>query len=113
MQKVINSYFNQYNVQQSTMNFIMQDDVVRFLSQYKNKAQFNEVLSALCYGYEANILTRLDGNFRLDEDGNNYLRFFTSDFLCAKAVVNNYTPEQLLAVFGNSDVTYEQIIYKT
>lgn len=83
---------------------------MKFLSQYTNTNQVNEVLSALCYGYEANILTTKEGNFRLDEDGNHYLRSFTSDFLCAKVVVNNYTPEQMLSVFGNTNVTYEQIM---
>ena len=103
-------YFNTMNVPIATRNFILQENVQQFLSQYSNINQLSEVLSALCYGYESNILSSTVGNFRLDEDGQKYLRFFTNDFLCAKVIVNNYTPEQMLAVFGNSKVSYEQIM---
>ena len=106
----INYYFDTMKVPDSTQKFILQENVQQFLSQYTNISQLREVLSALCYGYEANVLNSLVGNFRLEKDGENYLRSFTNDFLCAKVVVNNYTPEQMLAVFGNSNVSYEQIM---
>jgi len=110
MNRFIANYGSTYDVPAATMNFLMSAPVTEFLSQYKNPAQVTEVLSALCYGYEANILTTKSGNFRLDADGNTYLRSFTNDFLCAKVVVNGYTPEQMLAVFGDSDITYEQLM---
>ena len=107
---VMNNYCNEYNVPANTRAFLGQQKVLNFLSQYKNESQLREAISALCYGYEANLLIDKNGNFKVDDQGNLYLYSFTNDFLCAKAVVNNYTPEQMLAVFGNTDVTYEQIM---
>ena len=107
---VMNNYCNEYNVPANTRAFLGQQNVLNFLSQYKNESQLREAISALCYGYEANLLIDKNGNFKVDDQGNLYLYSFTNDFLCAKAVVNNYTPEQMLAVFGNTDVTYEQIM---
>ncbi len=107
---VMNNYCNEYNVPANTRAFLRQQKVLNFLSQYKNESQLREAISALCYGYEANLLIDKNGNFKVDDQGNLYLYSFTNDFLCAKAVVNNYTPEQMLAVFGNTDVTYEQIM---
>ena len=107
---VMNNYCNEYNVPANTRAFLGQQKVLNFLSQYKNESQLREAISALCYGYEANFLIDKNGNFKVDDQGNLYLYSFTNDFLCAKAVVNNYTPEQMLAVFGNTDVTYEQIM---
>ena len=107
---VMNNYCNEYNVPANTRAFLGQQNVLNFLSQYKNESQLREAISALCYGYEANLLIDKNGNFKVDNQGNLYLYSFTNDFLCAKAVVNNYTPEQMLAVFGNTNVTYEQIM---
>ena len=107
---VMNKYCNEYNVPANTRAFLGQQNVLNFLSQYKNESQLREAISALCYGYEANLLIDKNGNFKVDNQGNLYLYSFTNDFLCAKAVVNNYTPEQMLAVFGNTNVTYEQIM---
>ena len=106
----INTYCDSYEVPATTRAFLMRTDVLEFLSQYKNADQRAEVISALCYGYEANILTTKDGNFRLAADGSNYLSSFTSDFLCAKVVVNGYDAKHMKTVFGNSNVSYEQII---
>ena len=106
----LNYYFETMDVPENTQKFIMQENVQQFLSQYTNISQLREVLSALCYGYEANMLSLASENFRIEEDGQNYLRTFTSDFLCAKVVVNNYTPEQMLAVFGNDNINYEQVM---
>ena len=108
--EAIEAYCEKYDVPAETRAFLYRPEVLTFLNQFKNEAQRNEVLSALCYGYEANILTTEEGNFRLNEDGENYLTSFTSDFLCAKVVVGRYSPKQMLAVFGNSDVSYEQIM---
>ena len=107
---VMTNYCNEYNVPANTRAFLGQQKVLNFLSQYKNESQLREAISALCYGYEANLLIDKNGNFKVDDQGNLYLCSFTNNFLCAKAVVNNYTPEQMLAVFGNTDVTYEQIM---
>ena len=107
---VMNNYCSEYNVPANTRAFLGQQKVLNFLSQYKNESQLREAISALCYGYEANLLIDKNGNFKVDNQGNLYLYSFTNDFLCAKAVVNNYTPEQMLAVFGNTNVTYEQIM---
>ena len=107
---VMANYVEAYNVPEATRNFLNQEEVLNFLSQYKNEDQLNEVLSALCYGYEANILTTKDGNFRMTEDGENYLTSFTHDFLCAKVVVNRYDARQMAAVFGGSNMSYEELI---
>ena len=107
---IVNSYCDAYNVPQSTRIFLQQKEVMEFLSNYKNQDQIKEVISALAYGYETNILTTKDGNYRLDEDGNNYLTSFTHDFLCAKAVVNRYSSRQMLAVFGGTDISYEEMM---
>ena len=110
LDSIITSYMNSMKVSSETKKFISQNSVMEFLSQYKSANQVKEVLSALCYGYEANMLNIEDGNFKLDEDGANRLRSFTNDFLCAKVVVNNYTPEQMLSVFGGTSVSYEQLM---
>lgn len=107
---ILLNYFNEYNVPTNTRIFLQQKEVMEFLSNYKNEAQLKEVISALAYGYEANVLTTKDGNFRLDEDGNNYLTSFTRDFLCSKAVVNGYSPREMLVLFGGQPVTYEQLM---
>lgn len=106
----LNNYIREYNVPRNTIVFFQQREVLDFLTNYKNEAQLKEVISALAYGYEANILATKDGNFRLDEDGNNYLTSFTRDFLCAKAVVNGYTPKDMLALFGGQQITYESLM---
>ncbi len=106
----IESYCTNFSVPAETKAFLMRAEVLDFLTQYTNADQRSEVISALCYGYEANLLTTKEGNFRLAEDGSNYLYSFTRDFLCAKVVVNGYSARQMKTVFGNQDVSYEQII---
>ena len=107
---IILAYCDEYNVPQATRIFLQQREVMEFLSNYKNADQLKEVISALAYGYEANILTTKDGNYRLDKDGNNYLTSFTHDFLCAKAVVNRYSSKQMMGIFGGSDISYEEMM---
>ena len=104
------AYVENYNVPEATRLFLQQPEVVEFLARFQNAEQLNEVISALCYGYEANILTTKDGNFRLNEDGENYLTSFTHDFLCAKAVVNRYDARQMAAVFGGDHISYEELM---
>ena len=106
---LINNYFEQYNVSRAARAFILQPHVVDFLNKYKNEEQMKEVISSLAYGYEANYLATKDNNFRLNEDDDNYLTSFNHDFLCAKAIVNDYDSKQLLDLFGTSNITFEEI----
>ena len=108
--KAVQTYCTNMRVPSATRAFLERAEVLQYISQFTNADQRAEVISALCYGYEANILTTEDGNFRLDKDGNNYLSSFTSDFLCAKVVVNGYSGTQMKKVFGNSDVSLDQIL---
>ena len=104
------TYVQNYNVPEATRLFLQQPQVVEFLGRFQNADQLNEVISALCYGYEANILMTKDGNFRLNEDGDTYLTSFTHDFLCAKAVVNRYDARQMAALFGGDHISYEELM---
>ena len=106
---IISNYFEQYNVSIAARVFILQPQVVDLLNKYKNEEQIKEVVSSLAYGYEANYLATKDNNFRLNEDNNEYLTSFTHDFLCAKAIVNDYNAKQLIDLFGKSNITFEEI----
>ena len=101
---------DELNLPAPTRMFLLGNNVQEFLKQYTNFGQFKEVVSALSYGYEANYLTHQSDNFRITEDYANRLRSFTEDFLCAKVVVNNYGPEEMLRVFGNTNISYEKIM---
>ncbi len=107
--EIIN-YSNEYNLPQETVTFLMRGDVRNFLNGFKDPAQLKEVISALAFGFEMNALCTKDGNLRTAADGQNILKSFTYDFMCAKAVVNGYTPEQMAKAFGSTTMTYERLM---
>lgn len=109
-QGLISNFAQEYNTNSNTLNFLNSPQVLDLLSNYKNSEQIKEVLSALSYGYEANILNVKSGNFRLAEDGNDILQSFTKDFMSAKAFVNNYDSQKLLTLTGGKDITYEVLL---
>ncbi len=96
----IQAYADHYNLPLNTRNFLNRADVIEFLSQFKNENQRNEVISALAFGYEMNYLTHAPGIFKEDTDKGYDLNSYCFDFLCAKAYVNGYTPEQMAVTFG-------------
>lgn len=110
VKNVVTRYFSAHGVSDSTRAFITRPEVLEFLSGYKNEDQLYEVLDALCYGYEANILTTKEGNFRMNADGTNYLTTFTHDFLCAKAVVNGYSASGMMRLFGGANVSENELM---
>ena len=104
------SYCSEMNLPQTTAAFLCRGDVQAFLEGFKNPEQRKEVLSALAFGFEMNALTTKDGNLRTSADGSNILKSYCYDYMCAKAFVNNYTPEQMAIAFGDADMTYEKLI---
>ena len=104
----IQAYADRYNLPAATREFLFRADVVEFLSQFKNADQRNEVISALAFGYEMNYLTHTPGIFKQDSDKGYDLNSYCFDFMCAKAYVNGYTPEQMAVAFGTVP-TFEQL----
>jgi hypothetical protein len=106
----VTAYADFYNVPEETRNFLLRADVIDFLTKFKNPDQRKEVISALAFGYEMNYLCNEELNFRTSEDKDYILKSFCFDFICAKAVVNGYTPEQMATAFGNSNMTLEKLM---
>ena len=104
------AYGSEYGIPQETLSFLFRGEVRAFLEQFKDPAQRKEVISALAFGYEMNILCTKEGNLRYGVDGEPILKSFAYDFICAKAFVNGYTPEQIAAAFGTTDITYDRIM---
>ena len=105
----VTAYADRYSVPQETRNFLLRSDVVDFLSKFKNPDQRREIISALAFGYEMNYLTNKSFNFRSSES-EPQLKSFCYDFICAKAFVNGYTPEQMAAAFGDPNFDYEDMM---
>ena len=106
----VTNYCDEMQVPAETREFLTRADVIDFLSTFTNGDQRKEVISALAFGYEMNYLNRLNGNSRTINDGDMTLKSFCFDFICAKAVVNGYTPEQMASAFGSSNVSYEELM---
>ena len=108
--KNVLSLIDTYNYNLETMHFLKDNDnVVNLLKQFTSDAQFKNVCDAIAFGYQMNTLMRIDNNFSLPTDKAK-LQSFTNDFLCAKAVINGYGPEQMLTLFGKTNMTYDELM---
>lgn len=105
---IINDFCSEFDVKEETKTYLLKEETIDILLKYRNISQLKEIISALAYNYEVNILTTNEGNYRTYEDGNNYLTSFTRDFLCAKSVVNRYSAIQNMQLFG-SNITSEEL----
>ena len=104
----INSFGRKRKINANTLEFLLNNE--SYLEQFANPNQFENVCLAICFGHEMNDLCMREGNFRYTLEEKN-LKSFTFDFLCAKAIVNGYNADELATLFGDTTITYDQLMY--
>lgn len=70
----------------------------------------NEYTKVLNFCRNFNSAAAKEGNFRLTEDKDNYLTISAEEALYTSAVLNNYSADELMQIFGTKTLDYNKVL---